>query len=177
MVSRSVFTAFVLLLALQRLYELYLSRKHEAIIRSRGGREHAAWQVEAMKVLHTAWFISMLVEVWALQRPFIPGLSLLALLTLLAGQSLRYAAILSLRWRWTVRLMTIPGLPPVQQGIYRYLRHPNYVGVVLEIVAVPLLHSAYVTAIVFSLANILLLTARIRVEDRVLLESVHGSSR
>lgn len=177
MVSRSVFTAFVLLLALQRLYELYLSRKHEAIIRSRGGREHAAWQVKAMKALHTAWFISMLVEVWALQRPFIPGLSLLALLTLLAGQSLRYAAILSLRWRWTVRLMTIPGLPPVQQGIYRYLRHPNYVGVVLEIVAVPLLHSAYVTAIVFSLANILLLTARIRVEDRVLLEAVHGSSR
>ncbi len=99
-------------------------------------------------------------------------LSLLALVTLIAGQGLRYAALLSLGWRWTVRVMTIPGLPPVRNGIYRYLRHPNYLGVVLEILAVPLLHSAYVTAIVFSLANMLLLTARIRTEDRALLEAV-----
>ena len=84
----------------------------------------------------------MLVEVYALHRPFLPGLSLLALVTLLVGQSLRYAARRSLGWRWTVRVMTIPGLAPVRRGIYRYLRHPNYLGVVLEILAVPLLHSA-----------------------------------
>ncbi len=175
MVSRWIFTAFVILLGLQRLFELRLSSRNEAIIRSRGGREYAAWQLQAMKALHAGWFVAMLVEVWWLRRPFIPGLSLLALVTLLAGQSLRYAAISALKWRWTVRVMTVAGLPPVQQGIYRYLRHPNYIGVSLEILAVPLLHSAYVTAVVFSLANELLLSARIKTENGALLEAASSS--
>ena len=172
MVTRWIFTALVTLLALQRFYELRLSSRNEAIIRSRGGREYAAWQLKAMKALHAGWFIAMLAEVHGLHRPFIPVLSLLALIVLAAGQCLRYAARLSLKWRWTVRVMTIPGLPPVQKGIYRYLRHPNYLGVILEILAVPLLHSAYITSIVFSVANGLLLSVRIRTEDRALLEAV-----
>ena len=172
MVTAWIFTGLIGLLALQRCLELRLSRRNEVIIRSLGGREHAAWQLQAMKALHAGWFIAMLVEVYGFRRPFLPGLSLLALVTLMAGQSLRYAARLSLKWRWTVRVMTIPGLPLVRKGIYRYLRHPNYLGVVLEILAVPLLHSAYVTAIVFSFANMLLLTARIRTEDRALREAV-----
>lgn len=171
MVTRWLFTGLVLLLALQRLYELRLSRRHEAILRARGEREHAAWQARAMTVLHAGWFAAMLVEVYAFHRPFIPALSLLALLTLIAGQSLRYAAIRTLDWRWTVKVMTVPGLPPVQTGIYRYLHHPNYLGVILEILAVPLLHSAYVTAIIFSLANLLLLRVRIRTEEMALQES------
>lgn len=174
MVTPWIFTGLVVLLALQRLYELRLSKRNEAIIRARGGREHAAWQALAMKVLHASWFIAMLLEVHVFRSPFLPWLSLLAMVTLIAGQSLRYAAIRSLGWRWTVKVMTLPGLPLVQKGIYRYLRHPNYLGVVLEILAVPLLHSAYVTAIVFSLANMLLLSARIRTEDRALLEAVSG---
>ena len=177
MVSRWLFTGLIILLAAQRSYELHLSSRNEAVIRSLGGREYGAWQVQAMKALHAGWFIAMLVEVYALRRPFIPGLALAALITLVAGQSLRYAALLSLKWRWTVRVMTIPGLPLVHQGIYRYLRHPNYLGVVLEILAAPLLHSAYITAIVFSLANLLLLNARVRTEDRALLEAVSSPPR
>jgi methyltransferase len=172
MVTTWIFTGFVLLLALQRCYELRLSGRNEAIIRSLGGREHAAWQVQAMKALHAGWFIAMLVEVHALHRPFLPVLSLLSLVTLMIGQSLRYAAILSLQWRWTVKIMTLPGLPLVRKGIYRYLRHPNYLGVVLEILAVPLLHSAYLTAILFSLANGFLLSVRIKTEDKALQEAV-----
>lgn len=172
MVTAWIFTGLIGLLALQRALELRQSRRNEVIIRSLGGREHAAWQLQAMKALHAGWFIAMLVEVYGFRRPFLPGLSLFALVTLMAGQSLRYAARRSLGWRWTVRVMTIPGLPLVRTGIYRYLRHPNYLGVVLEILATPLLHSAYVTAIVFSLANMLLLTARIRTEDRALVEAV-----
>ena len=172
MVTAWIFTGFVFLLALQRVYELRLSRRNEAIIRSLGGREHAPRQMQVMIALHVAWFIAMLVEVHVLHRPFLPGLALLALVMLMAGQGLRYAAILSLEWRWTVKVMTLPGLPLVQKGIYRYLRHPNYLGVILEILAVPLLHTAYLTAIFFSLANMLLLRARIRTEDRALLEGV-----
>ena len=175
MVTTWIFTGLVVLLALQRCYELRLSARNEAIIRSLGGREHAAWQVQAMKVLHASWFIAMLVEVYILDRPFLPFVSLLVLPILLIGQSLRYAAILSLGWRWTVKVMTLPGLPPVRKGIYRYLSHPNYLGVELEIFAVPLLHSAYLTAIVFSLANAVLLGARIRTEDQALLEAANSA--
>jgi methyltransferase len=82
-----------------------------------------------------------------------------------------------LKWRWTIRVMTIPGLPPVKNGIYRYLRHPNYVGVILEVLAAPLLHSAYLTAITFSLANLLLLSARVRTENRALLEAASSPPR
>lgn len=176
MVTIWIFTALVLMLALQRLFELRLSSKNEALIRARGGREHAPWQVTAMTVLHVGWFLAMLAEVHLLHRPLIPVLSLLAFLTLIAGQILRYAAILSLQWRWTVKVITLPGLPPVRQGIYQYLRHPNYLGVILEIFAVPLLHSAYMTSVVFSIANLVLLAARIRTEDRALLDAAGKSA-
>ncbi len=175
--SRWVFTAFVVMLALQRLYEMGVSRRHEAIIRSRGGHEYAAWQVQAMKVLHAGWLVAMPIEVYGLGRPFIPALCLLAVVTFAAGQALRYAALLSLKWRWTIKVMVIPGLPPVHDGIYRYLHHPNYLGVMLEILAAPLLHSAYVTAIAFSLANLVLLSARIRTEDKALFDATGSPPR
>ena len=89
---------------------------------------------------------------------------------LLAGQGLRYAAIHTLGERWTVRVMTLPGAAPVTHGIYHFIRHPNYLGVMLEIAAVPLIHSAYLTAITFSIANGLLLAWRIRTEEAALNE-------
>jgi methyltransferase len=166
--SLIAFVFIVAALAVQRLIELRLSRRNEARILSQGGREHAPDQFKWMKTLHTSWFVAMLAEVWWLRRPFRPLLGAAAFLILLAGQSLRYAAIRTLGRRWTVRVMTLPDAPPVSGGIYRYLRHPNYVGVMLEVAAVPLLHGAYLTSLTFSLANALLLTARIRAEERAL---------
>jgi methyltransferase len=110
----------------------------------------------------------MIVEVVGLARPFVPVLAAGALLILVIGQSLRYAAIRTLGWRWTVRIMTLPDAPLIRSGIYRYLRHPNYLGVALEIAAVPLLHTAYLTAVLFTLANACLLAVRIRAEERAL---------
>ena len=110
----------------------------------------------------------MLAEVYLLDRPFIPWLTLAAIIFVLIGQSLRYAAILTLGPRWTVRVMTLPTEPPITRGIYRYVRHPNYLGVILEIAAVPLLHTAYLTALLFTLANAALLVVRIRTEERAL---------
>ena len=170
MVIRWTFAGIVGALALQRLVELRLSRRNENFILAQGGREHAPGQYRVMKVLHVSWFLSMLAEVFALKRPFRPLLSGLALALFLLGQRLRYAAIHTLGWRWTVRVMTLPGFPPVEEGIYRYLRHPNYLGVILEILAVPLLHNAYLTAILFSIANAGLLSWRIRTEEKALQE-------
>jgi methyltransferase len=120
--------------------------------------------------MHIAWFLAMLAEVFGLRRPFDPRLALVASAAFLAGQALRYAAIRTLGERWTVRVMTLPGAKPVSGGIYRVIRHPNYLGVALEIAAVPLLHSAYLTAFLFSIANGLILAWRIRTEEAALRE-------
>jgi len=166
--SLVAFVAILVFLALQRLFELRLSRRNETHIRAQGGREHASGHFGWMKLLHTSWFVAMIAEVWWLKRPFKPPLAAGAFVTFLAGQSLRYAAIRTLGSRWSVRIMTLPGAPPVDRGVYRYLRHPNYLGVILELAAVPLLHSAYLTSLLFSLANTLLLHVRIRAEERAL---------
>lgn len=170
MATRWIFLLLVILLGAQRLAEIHLSRRNEQRILNLGGREHAPGQFRVMKLLHLAWFLAMLAEVFGLQRPFNPRLALVAGLAFLTGQALRYAAIYTLGQRWTVRVMTLPGAPPVTHGIYRFIRHPNYLGVILEIAAVPLLHSAYLTAILFSIANGLLLAWRIHTEETALNE-------
>jgi methyltransferase len=168
MVTRILFAVLLSCIGLQRLAELRLSQKNERIILSRGGREYAPGQLDWMKFLHIAWFAGMLVEVFWLQRPFIPALSLAALLLLVIGQLLRYAAIRTLGWRWSVRVLTLPGAAPIHKGIYRYIRHPNYLGVMLEIIALPLIHTAYVTAFCFALAFGVLIGFRIREEESAL---------
>jgi methyltransferase len=168
MVTRILFAVLLAFIGLQRLAELRVSQKNEKIILSRGGREHAPGQLDWMKVLHIAWFAGMMIEVLWLQRPFIPALSSAAILLLVTGQLFRYAAIRTLGWRWSVRVMTLPNEAPIQMGIYRYIRHPNYLGVMLEIIAVPLVHTAYVTALCSLPAFGVLIGFRIREEERAL---------
>ena len=168
MVTEALFTGLVLLVAVQRLFELRLSRKNERALRARGAQEHAPGHFRAMSALHSSWFFAMLLEVYLLRPAFSPWLATSMFAVLLGGQALRYAAIKSLGSRWSVRILTLPGSEPVQTGIYRFLRHPNYVGVMLELFALPLIHSAWRTALVFSLLNAAILWVRIRAEERAL---------
>ncbi|MEM8557882.1 MAG: isoprenylcysteine carboxylmethyltransferase family protein, partial [Bacteroidota bacterium] len=131
------------------------------------GHAHFGW----MKAMHATWFVAMLAEVWLLDRPFIPWLAAIALALTLAGQALRCAAIRTLGDRWTVTIWVLPDAPPVTKGIFRYVRHPNYLGVILELAAVPLLHTAWLTAIVWSLLNAWMLRVRIRAEEAALTEA------
>ncbi|RPI82265.1 MAG: isoprenylcysteine carboxyl methyltransferase, partial [Chloroflexi bacterium] len=112
MVSRKIFVAAVAILAVQRLLELQISKRNEKRILEKGGQEFFPAQIRVMKILHTAWFGSMLFEVFQFKRPFIPVLSTIAAVLLVIGQSLRYSAIRTLRERWTVKLMSIPGAAP-----------------------------------------------------------------
>ena len=168
MVTRLLFAGFVAALGLQRLFELRLSRHNERRMRQRGGREHAPETYPWIVTLHAAWFAAMLLEVLAGRRTFRPRLAVLAFSLFAAGQVLRLTAIRTLGWRWSTRVMTVPGEEQVRHGIYRYLRHPNYLGVELEILAAPLVHSAYLTSAVFGVANVLLLRDRIRREEQAL---------
>jgi methyltransferase len=168
MVIRIAFTALVALVAAQRLWEVRRSRRHERALRRAGAVEHARGQMPWMKALHGAWLLAGLAEVWLLDRaPWLP-LSILALVAFVGGQALRLAAMRALGERWTVRVLVLPGQPPVTGGIFRYLRHPNYLGVAIEVAALPLVGGAWITAVVFSLANALLLFCRVVAEERAL---------
>jgi len=168
--TRQLFLGFVAALGVQRLFELRLSQRNERRILLNGGREHAPETYPWIVTLHAAWFAAMLLEVFAGKRKFQPRLALPAFSVFAAGQALRLIAIRTLGWRWSTRVMTVPGPEgaPVQHGIYRYIRHPNYLGVELEIISVPLMHSAYITSILFGVANVLLLRDRIRREEQAL---------
>ena len=168
MTTEQIFVAFVVLVALERLAKLRLSQRNERQLRKLGAREHAAEHFIAMQLLHTLWLVSVVLEVTLLRPPFQLWVGALAALCFGVGQCLRYAAIHALGGRWSVRVLTLPGAAPVAKGVYRYMRHPNYLGVVLEIAALPLMHSAWRSAVIFSLANAVLLAVRIRKEEYAL---------
>jgi methyltransferase len=163
-----VYSLLVAVVACQRLLELRMSRRHEAALRARGAVEHARHQVPIMKALHTSWLLACLAEPWLLPWPLEPALALTACAAFACGQTLRLLAMRALGARWTVRVLVLPGAAPVQHGVFRHLRHPNYLGVILELAGLPLIGGAYLTACLFSVANGALLWRRIRAEEHAL---------
>jgi methyltransferase len=170
--SEVMFAALVVLVAAQRLWELAKSAEHEAKLRARGGVEHAPHQMWWMRLVHTGWLVAMPLEVMFFDRPFVLPVAIVASVIFIAGQLLRLSAMRALGERWTVKIMTVPGATLVDSGPFRHLRHPNYLGVILEIAALPLIHGAWLTALVFTFANGLLLRARVEAEDRALVQSI-----
>lgn len=169
MVITKIFFFFVLALVfIQRLLELRISKRNVAYVLSQGGKEYSSNYIGLIRILHISWFLAMVVEVHYFSRPFIWFLAIIGIIGTLAGQSLRYFSMKALSNRWTLPIMIIPNSPVINKGIYRYLRHPNWLGVVLELALVPLIHTAYFTAIVFSLINAFLMYKRILAEEEAL---------
>ena len=169
--SRSLYLLLIALVAVQRLAELAISKRNLALALAGGGKEVESGHYPVMVVLHTAFLIACPVEVYALDRPFVPVLGIVCGIVLLAATALRYWAIGTLGRRWNTRIVVVPGAPPVVGGPFRYLRHPNYLAVILEIAFLPLLHGAWITAAVFTLANAALLRVRIAAEEKALAEA------
>ncbi len=169
--TRAAFLVLVAVVALQRLAELALSRAHVRRMKARGGREAAAAHYPAMVALHAAFLAAAPLEVLLLERPFRPALALVAIGVLLIAEALRVWTLSALGDRWSTRVIVVPGEPVVTGGPFRFLRHPNYLVVALEIVALPLVHSAWLTAIVFSALNAALMAVRIPAEERALAEA------
>lgn len=168
MTSLTAFTVLVALVGLERVAELVVSKRNSSWSLERGGRESGQGHYPVMVVLHTGFLAAMLVEAW-IRQPEVPGwLAWSMLAAVLAAQALRWWCIATLGRRWNTRVIVVPGLPPVTGGPYRLLRHPNYVAVVVEGVALPMVHLSWVTALVFTIANAALLTVRIRTEDAAL---------
>lgn len=161
----------VLAVAAQRLIELRLSKSNERRLRSRGAVEHGRGHYPFMVALHSLWLASMLLE-GLLRGPGPPSWWFVPFAVFLAVQPLRYWAILSLGDRWNTKIFVVPSERLVRRGPYRYLAHPNYVVVVVEILCLPLVFGAWTTALVFTVLNSALLFVRVRSEGRAISDSL-----
>ena len=166
--SAVLYTVLVLVVGVERLVELVVSKRNADWAFARGGVETGRGHFPFMVVLHTGLLVACVGEVWLADRPFIPALgwSMLALAVL--AQVVRWWCITTLGPRWNTRVIVVPGLPLVTAGPYRWLSHPNYVVVVVEGIALPMVHTAWLTALVFTVVNAGLLTVRLREETRAL---------
>jgi methyltransferase len=153
----------VLLVALQRLAELILARRNTRRLQAAGGIEHGAGHYPLFVALHGGWLAALFVLVPA-EAPAHWGL--LGLYGLL--QLGRLWVIASLGGRWTTRVIVLPEAPLITRGPYRFVRHPNYLIVALEVPLLPLAFGAWQIALGFGLANLALLAHRIRIEERAL---------
>jgi methyltransferase len=168
-----MFAVLMAFLAAQRLLELVLAERNRRWAIEQGGKEDGRGHYPLIVGLHVFFYLSLVLEYAYLSRgwnflwPLWLGIFLLA-------QALRVWAILSLGRRWNTRIIVIPGLKPVVRGPYRYIRHPNYVAIVLELLVIPMMCGAYWTAALFSALNTLVLRIRVREEERALERAAGG---
>lgn len=162
------YIALVLAVGLERVAELVVSKRNLRWSRDQGSVEAGAGHYPFMVVLHTGLLAGCLLEAWLGDRPFLAALGWPMLALVLAAQGLRWWCISTLGRQWNTKVVVVPGLPRVTGGPYRFLSHPNYVAVVIEGAALPLVHSAWITAVVFTVLNAGLLTVRIRAENEAL---------
>ncbi len=159
--------------ALLRLYELRISRQHQ-----REMLVHGACQVDEprfrwMVLLHTAVLIGAACEVVFLRRPLIPILAASCFVVFVAANAVRWWVIRTLGEHWNVQVMNSTRLGVITSGPFRYVRHPNYAAVFVEMLVLPLIHTAWITALVGSAAHVLVLSQRLATEEKVLFSDAH----
>lgn len=163
------YLAFLVIVGLERLVELVISRRHQQALSQEGvdkvPERHFRWMV----LTHAGVLIAAGAEVLLLQRPFVPALAIAMGVVFVAATLLRVWVIRTMRVHWNVEVMASMALGVVTTGPYRFIRHPNYLAVILEIAAIPLIHGAWMTAIAGTLANAWVLAKRLEVEEKVLL--------
>ncbi len=169
-------TAFIAYLVVERALELAVSARHTRRLLARGAREHGRDHYPAIVVMHTLFPLAIIAEVVLLAAR--PGRFVVAWVALwLGAQLLRWASMRALGERWTTRVIVLPEVPRVRGGPYRWLQHPNYLAVIVEMLAAPLMFGAWRTALVFTAANALLLRVRIRCEERALASTAPASTQ
>jgi len=165
------YIALILVTGAERIVELLISKRNAHWAFSRGGKEYGKGHFPFMVMLHTGLLVACIAESLLAPRPFIPQLGWPMLVIALACQAGRYWVINTLGKQWNTRVIVVPGMPRVTGGVYRFVSHPNYVIVITEGIALPLVHTAWLTAIIFTMLNaVLLFGVRIPTENRALRE-------
>lgn len=165
----------VLAVAIQRFLELQIASSNVAHLERRGAVEVGAGHYPLMVLLHGGWLFCMLWE-WMHGGLWLnPTVQSIGWGCLLIGQALRWWTIRTLGRRWTTRVLILPGVPLVKAGPFRYLSHPNYLGVVLEIFGLPLIGGCWRSSLLFGVLNLLLLRKRMQIENEALANGVSGA--
>ena len=162
------YVVLIAVIAVERLAEMVVAERNRAWSRAQGGVEFGAEHYPVMVVLHVGLLLGCLIEPMLFDRPFIPALGWPMLAIVVAAQALRWWCITTLDRQWNTRVIIIPGATRVVGGPYKYLPHPNYIAVIAEGIALPLVHSSWLTAVVFTALNAVLLAVRINVENTAL---------
>jgi methyltransferase len=148
--------------------ELAVSARNVRRLRARGAVEHGRGHYPAMVALHAGLLAGCALEPWLLPAPWPWTVALPAAAVVILAGALRWWVIATLRERWSTRVLVLPGAAPVRGGPYRWLRHPNYLAVVAEVLALPLACGAWRTALAGTIGNAVILAVRIRAEERAL---------
>ncbi len=158
------FAVFISLFIVQRLSELVVARKNEKWLRQNGAVEYGQKHYPFIVLLHTFFILSLIIEYNERTDPNIDILFLVIFVFLI---SMKIWVISSLGKFWNTKIFRVSGTPPVRKGLYKFIRHPNYIIVVLEFIVVPFVFHLYYTALIFSILNAFILRLRIREEERV----------
>lgn len=161
------FIIFILILAVQRISELFLSKKNENYLKYQGALEYDKEGYKYIVLMHNLFFISLVFEFFLLHRHLNKYWAILFII-FICTQGLRYWAIFTLGKRWCTKILVLKVTELIQKGPYKYFKHPNYIAVILEFAAIPLLFSCYFTTIIFSTLNLIAIRRRIRIEEQAL---------
>ena len=167
------YLALLSIVALLRLYELRISRRHQQEMVAHGASKVDEPRFRWMVVLHTAVLLGAACEVVFLRRPFFPVLAGVCFLIFVGANVVRWWVIRTLGEHWNVQVMNSTGLGVITSGPFRYVRHPNYAAVFLEMLVLPLIHTAWITALLGSAAHVLVLSQRLATEEKVLFSDAH----
>jgi methyltransferase len=162
------YLALLAVVGLLRLLELRISVRHQRELAGRGIEKRVDPQFRWMVALHTIVLCGAAAEVVALRRPFLPVLAVPMLVLFLLATGLRWWVIQTLGSHWNVEVMASGSLGVVTSGPFRWVRHPNYLAVSVELIALPLIHTAWIAAIVAAAGNAWVLRHRLRIEEPVL---------
>jgi methyltransferase len=163
-----IFKAIVIFTTAQRLFELLIAKHNEKVLKADGAIIVKEKNYVAMVVLHTTWIISLLAMAFWGSLDIVPAQFMIFFIVFICGQAFRVVAISTLGTRWSTRIVILPNANAIRKGIFKYFRHPNYLGVVLEILALPMMIGAWELAMIFTLANFVILFFRVRLEEEML---------
>lgn len=166
--SVTTYLGLLLVVALLRVYELQISRRHQREMIAHGASKVVDPGFRWMVLLHTGILLGAALEVVFLNRPFYPVFAAVCFAFFLGANVVRWWAIGTLGEHWNVQVMNSTGMGVVTTGPFRYVRHPNYAAVFVEMLVLPLIHCAWITAILGSAAHVVVLSQRLATEERVL---------
>jgi methyltransferase len=163
-----LFLVLLVAVAAMRIFELRISKKHQRQITARGGAKAKDPVFPCMAMFHTLVLIGAAAEVVFLHRPFLPALAIPMLALFIFANIVRWWVIRTLGEHWNVQVMDSTKLGVITSGPFRYVRHPNYAAVFVEMIALPLIHTAWITALAGAVVHVVVLIFRLSAEERVL---------